>query len=139
MQQRKAKVVWGGAESAAAQEIPAMAMARNGSWPEVEGASEHSPVPRKKRLALDEKRWNTVVNVMLVAFVMAVPPVIVVFAGGGIVPSVWIAAAKAQLRRGEFHVVVMCLFLVVAAYGFGCYTQALADHNGRAYLMSVIA
>ncbi|EES05854.1 galactoside 2-alpha-L-fucosyltransferase [Sorghum bicolor] len=104
MQQRKAKVVWGGAESAAAQEIPAMAMARNGSWPEVEGASEHSPVPRKKRLALDEKRWNTVVNVMLVAFVMAVPPVIVVFAGGGIVPSVWIAAAKAQLRRGSSHV-----------------------------------
>lgn len=89
MQQRKAKVVWGGAESAAAQEIPAVAMARNGSW--------------KKKLALDEKRWNTVVNVMLVAFVMAVPPVIVVFAGGGIAPVVWIEAAKAQLRRGEFH------------------------------------
>jgi len=96
MQQRKAKVVWGGAESAAAQEIPAMAMARNGSWPEAEGAPEHSPVPRKKRLALDEKRWNTVVNVMLIAFVMAVPPVIVLYAGGGIAPSVWIAAAKAQ-------------------------------------------
>ncbi|XP_066324507.1 fucosyltransferase 2-like [Miscanthus floridulus] len=101
MQQRKAKVVWGGVESAAAQEIPAMAMARNGSWPEAEGAPEHSPVPRKKRLALDEKRWNTVVNVMLIAFVMAVPPVIVVYAGGGIAPSVWIAAAKAQLRRGS--------------------------------------
>ncbi|CAD6343079.1 unnamed protein product [Miscanthus lutarioriparius] len=101
MQQRKAKVVWGGVESAAAQEIPAMAMARNGSWPEAEGAPEHSPVPRKKRLALDEKRWNTVVNVMLIAFVMAVPPVIVVYAWGGIAPTVWIAAAKAQLRRGS--------------------------------------
>ena len=115
MQQRKAKVVWGGAESAAAQEIPAMAMARNGSWPEAEGAPEHSPVPRKKRLALDEKRWNTVVNVMLIAFVMAVPPVIVVYAGGGIAPTVWIAAAKAQLRRGEFHT-SMLLFISRGSY-----------------------
>jgi xyloglucan fucosyltransferase len=123
MQQRKAKVVWGGAESAAAQEIPAssqLAMAHNSSWPEGEGAPEHSPVPRKKRLSLDEKRWNTVVNVMLVAFVMAVPPVVVVFAGGGIAPAVWIAAAKAQLRRGELHTSISCrcLFLVVPGYGF---------------------
>ncbi|RCV08488.1 hypothetical protein SETIT_1G330400v2 [Setaria italica] len=87
----------------AAPEIPVSqgAMACD-AWPEAEGARpEHWPLPRKKRLALDRKRWNTVVNVVLVAFVMAVPPVVVVYAGGGGAPAVWIAAAKAQLRRGS--------------------------------------
>ncbi|XP_062220955.1 galactoside 2-alpha-L-fucosyltransferase-like [Phragmites australis] len=107
MQQRKPKV-FGAAESAAQgteHEVPAAqaAMARH-SWPDqAEGAPEqYSPVPRKKRLALAEKRWSTVVNVVLVAFVMTVLPVVVlVFAGGPGAPAVWIAAAKAQLRRGS--------------------------------------
>ncbi|WVZ73515.1 hypothetical protein U9M48_021814 [Paspalum notatum var. saurae] len=98
--QRKPKVGCGG--DSAAPEIPAsprIAVARH-SWPEAEGAPDHSPVTRKKKLALDQKRWSTVVNVVLVAFVMVVPPVVVVYGGSGVAPAVWIAAAKAQLRRG---------------------------------------
>ncbi|OEL26860.1 Galactoside 2-alpha-L-fucosyltransferase [Dichanthelium oligosanthes] len=101
MQQRKPKVC---AAEGAALEIPVSqgAMECDGGWPEAEGARpEHWHLPRKKRLALDNKRWNTVVNLVLVAFVMAVPPVVVVYAGGGVAPAVWIAAAKAQLRRGS--------------------------------------
>ncbi|KAJ1254854.1 hypothetical protein BS78_K318000 [Paspalum vaginatum] len=100
MQQRKPKVGCGA--DSAAQEIPAsprMAVARH-SWPEAEGAPDDSPVSRKKRMALDQKRWSTVVNIVLVAFVMVVPPVVFVYGGGGVAPAVWIAAAKAQLRRG---------------------------------------
>ncbi|CAL5055939.1 unnamed protein product [Urochloa decumbens] len=99
MQQRKPK-------ACAGEEIPVSqgAIPCDG-WPEAtaeEGARPvHWPLPRKKRLALDNKRWNTVVNVVLVAFVMAVPPVVVIYAGGGIAPAVWIAAAKAQLSGGS--------------------------------------
>ena len=73
-----------------------------------------SPLPRKKRLALDRKRWNTVVNVVLVAFVMAVPPFVVVYGGGGVAPAVWIAAAKARLRQGEFDHVAVALMVAAA-------------------------
>ncbi|KAL6635186.1 hypothetical protein ACP70R_027857 [Stipagrostis hirtigluma subsp. patula] len=106
MQQRKPKVC--AAESAGQagtteQEIPA-AMARH-SWPpdpEAEGAlPEHSPLPRKAKKLQEEKRWSTMVNVVVVAFLMTVPPAVVVFAGGASKPAVWIAAAKAQLRRGS--------------------------------------
>ncbi|CAN6239326.1 unnamed protein product [Urochloa humidicola] len=99
MQQRKPK-------ACAGEEIPVSqgAMPCDG-WPPEAAADEarldHWPLLRKKRLALDNKRWNTVVNVVLVAFVMAVPPVVVLYAGGGAAPAVWIAAAKAQLRRGS--------------------------------------
>ncbi|KAK3159189.1 hypothetical protein QOZ80_2AG0146830 [Eleusine coracana subsp. coracana] len=99
MQQRKPKVC--AAESAAApgteQELPVSqaAMARLG-WPDAEGAPEHSPVARKKKLQA-AKRWSSSVNVVLVAFFM-----ILVFAGGGgVAPSVWFAAAKARLQRGS--------------------------------------
>ncbi|RLM79818.1 hypothetical protein C2845_PM12G27970 [Panicum miliaceum] len=98
MQQRKPKVC---AAEGAAPEIPVSqgAMACDG-WPEAEGArAERWPLPRKKSLALERKRWNTVVNVVLVAFVMAVPPFVVVYGGGGVAPAVWIAAARARLRR----------------------------------------
>jgi hypothetical protein len=101
MQQRKPKPC---AAESTAQEIPVSqgGMPCDG-WPEADGARpEHWSLPRKKRLALDKKRWSTVANIVLVAFVMAVPLVVVVYAGGGGAPTVWIAAAKAQLSRGEF-------------------------------------
>ncbi|TVU28638.1 hypothetical protein EJB05_20162 [Eragrostis curvula] len=93
MQQRKS------AAQGAEQEIPVSqpAMARH-SWPDAEGAPEHSPMPRKKKPQA-AKRWSSAVNVVLVAFFMFV----VVFAGGGVSPSVWFAAVKAPLRRGSDH------------------------------------
>jgi len=39
-----------------------------------------------------------------------VPPFVVVYGGGGVAPAVWIAAAKARLRRGEFDHVAVALF-----------------------------
>jgi xyloglucan fucosyltransferase len=114
MQQRKPKFC---AAEGAAPEIPVSqgAMACDG-WPEAEGArAERWPLPRKKSLALDRKRWNTVVNVVLVAFVMAVPPFVVVYGGGGVAPAVWIAAARARLRRGEFDHVAFAVARMVAA------------------------
>ena len=100
MQQRKPKVC---AAEGAAADIPVSQGGTEGARP------EHWPLPRKKRLTLDRKRWNTVLNVVLVAFVMAVPPFVVVY-GGGVAPADWIAAAKARLHRGEFdHVAVALL------------------------------
>ncbi|KAL6911544.1 hypothetical protein ACP4OV_000349 [Aristida adscensionis] len=113
MQQRKPKVVCaaeGAAQGATEQEIPPAAQAamtrHGGGWPpepEGGGPPEHQPVlPRKAKKLQEEKRWSTLVNVVLVAFLMAVPPAVVLFAGGGAgTPAVWIAAAKAQLRRGS--------------------------------------
>lgn len=90
MQQRKPKVCAESAARGAEQESPA-----------ADEAPEH-PMPRKKKLAA-ERRWSSVANVVLVAFVLTVPPVVVVLGGRAAAPAVWIAAAKAQLRRGEFR------------------------------------
>jgi xyloglucan fucosyltransferase len=101
MQQRKPKACAAeGVAQGTEPELPVsqVAMARHG-WPDAEGAPAHPPMPRKKKLQA-AKRWSWAVNVVLIAFFVTV---VLVFAGGGVAPSVWLAAAKARLGRGEFR------------------------------------
>ncbi|KAF0898259.1 hypothetical protein E2562_005848 [Oryza meyeriana var. granulata] len=99
VQQRKPKAC---AESAAAA---ARGGEQQGDWllEAAEEAQERS-VPRKRKpaAAAETKRWGSVASVVLAAFVMAVPTVVVLLGARAGAPAIWIAATKA-LRRDSDH------------------------------------
>ena len=70
-----------------------------------EAPDQCSMTPRKKNKrrqpGAGERRCRPVVNLLLVAFVVAVLLAVVLLVDGGRAPAVWIAAAGAQLRRGN--------------------------------------
>ncbi|VAI49737.1 unnamed protein product [Triticum turgidum subsp. durum] len=110
MQQRKApKACAEGAteqEASPAAVLPRTATARDLLEAE-EAEDQCSMTPRKKNKrrqpGAGERRCRPVVNLLLVAFVVAVLLAVVLLVDGGRAPAVWIAAAGAQLRRGSGH------------------------------------
>ncbi|CAM0913842.1 unnamed protein product [Alopecurus aequalis] len=68
---------------------------REPSW---QGMEEASPFTgRKSKKEADARRWSAVANGVVVALIMAVPPILVILSGGLGAPAVWIKSTMAGI------------------------------------------
>lgn len=73
-------------------------------WLEIDEAPQlvsAASTMKKKVMAAGGKRWSPAINTVLIAFVMTMPPLVILLGGRIGEPVVWIKTAVAGIRQGN--------------------------------------